>query len=66
MKRILNIAHRGFTKQFPDNTLEAFEAAIKIPVDGIECDVHETTDNDFIIFHNNEIQGRDIGQMTLN
>lgn len=66
MKRILNIAHRGFTKQFPDNTLEAFEAAIKIPVDGIECDVHETADNGFIIFHDNEIQGRDIGQMTLN
>jgi glycerophosphoryl diester phosphodiesterase len=55
MKRILNIAHRGFTKQFPDNTLEAFEAAIGIPVDGIECDVHETADNRFIIFHDREI-----------
>jgi glycerophosphoryl diester phosphodiesterase len=66
MKRILNIAHRGFTKQFPDNTLEAFEAAIGIPVDGIECDVHETADNRFIIFHDREILGRDINQMTLN
>jgi glycerophosphoryl diester phosphodiesterase len=65
MKRILNIAHRGFTKHFPDNTLEAFEAAIGIPVDGIECDVHETDDNRFIIFHDREILGRDISQMTL-
>jgi len=65
MKRILNIAHRGFTKHFPDNTLEAFEAAIGIPVDGIECDVHETADNRFIIFHDREILGRDISQMTL-
>jgi glycerophosphoryl diester phosphodiesterase len=66
MKRILNIAHRGFTRNFPDNTLEAFEAAIRIPADGIECDVHETADNHFVIFHNNEIDGRDIRQMTLN
>ena len=65
MKRILNIAHRGFTRHFPDNTLEAFEAAIGIPVDGIECDVHETADNRFIIFHDREILGRDISQMTL-
>jgi len=65
MKYILNIAHRGFTKHFPDNTMEAFEAAIGIPVDGIECDVHETADNGFIIFHDREISGRDISQMTL-
>jgi len=65
MKRILNIAHRGFTRHFPDNTLEAFEAAIRIPVDGIECDVHETADDHFVIFHNREIDGRDISQMTL-
>ena len=65
MKRILNIAHRGFTRQFPDNTLEAFEAAIQIPADGIECDVHETFDNHFVIFHDREIEGRDIRQMQL-
>jgi glycerophosphoryl diester phosphodiesterase len=65
MKRVLNIAHRGFTRHFPDNTLEAFEAAMKIPADGIECDVHETADNHFVIFHDNEIDGRDICQMTL-
>ena len=65
MKHILNIAHRGFTRQFPDNTLEAFEAAIRIPVDGIECDVHETADKQYVIFHNREIDGRDISQMTL-
>ena len=65
MKHILNIAHRGFTRQFPDNTLEAFEAAIRIPVDGIECDVNETADNRFVIFHDREILGRDINQMPL-
>jgi glycerophosphoryl diester phosphodiesterase len=65
MKRILNIAHRGFTRDFPDNTLEAFEAAIGIPADGIECDVHETADSRFVIFHDSEIDSREISQMTL-
>jgi len=44
MYKTLNIAHRGFTKGLPDNTLEAFYAAIKPGIDGIECDVHETAD----------------------
>jgi len=62
--KTLNIAHRGFTKKFPDNTLEAFSAAIKLGADGIECDVHETADNCFIIFHDNEIEGRKIAEMS--
>ena len=65
VRQILNIAHRGFTKQFPDNTLEAFEAAIKIPVDGIECDVRETADGRFVMYHDPELLGRDISQWSL-
>ena len=63
--KTLNIAHRGFTKNFPDNTIESFSAAIKLGVDGIECDVHETADNRFIIFHDGEIEGRRISEMSL-
>ena len=62
--KTLNIAHRGFTKKYPDNTLEAFSAAIKLGADGIECDVHETADNCFIIFHDSEIEGKKIAEMT--
>jgi glycerophosphoryl diester phosphodiesterase len=65
MSDILNYAHRGFTKNFPDNTLEAFEAAIKIGADGIECDVHETSDSHFIIYHDDDIKGKAISEMTL-
>ncbi|HEX9896582.1 MAG TPA: glycerophosphodiester phosphodiesterase [Dehalococcoidales bacterium] len=61
----LNIAHRGFTRKFPDNTLEAFSAAIKLGADGIECDVHETADNHFIIIHDNDIEGKRIAEMSL-
>lgn len=65
MARPLNIAHRGFTHTFPDNTLEAFEAAINLAVDGIECDVHETADRHFIIHHDADIQGTPIAELTL-
>ncbi|MDD5288904.1 MAG: glycerophosphodiester phosphodiesterase [Dehalococcoidales bacterium] len=65
MQKTLNIAHRGFTKEFPDNTLEAFYAAIRLGVDGIECDVHETADHHFVIFHDSELGGRIITEMSL-
>ena len=65
MRKALNIAHRGFTKNFPDNTLEAFRAAIDLGADGIEFDVHETADNHFIIFHDAKVEGQEIAGMTL-
>lgn len=65
MPKTLNIAHRGFTKDYPDNTLESFYAAIKLGADGIECDVHETADHRFVIFHDNEVDGKTIGKSSL-
>jgi glycerophosphoryl diester phosphodiesterase len=65
MLKTLNIAHRGFTKEFPDNTLEAFFAAIKLGIDGIECDVHETADHHFVIFHDTELAGNTISELSL-
>jgi len=62
--KIHNIAHRGFTKVFPDNTLEAYEAAIEIPVDGVEFDVRETADNKFVILHDPQLQGKDINKLS--
>jgi glycerophosphoryl diester phosphodiesterase len=65
MPKTLNIAHRGFTKNFPDNTLEAFQVAIELGADGVEFDVHETRDNHFIIFHDATVEGQEIAKMTL-
>jgi glycerophosphoryl diester phosphodiesterase len=65
MPKTLNIAHRGFTKNFPDNTLGAFQAAIELGADGVEFDVHETVDNRFIIFHDPKVEGQEIAKMTL-
>jgi glycerophosphoryl diester phosphodiesterase len=65
MKNILNIAHRGFTQVFPDNTIEAFRAAIETGVDGIEFDVQETADQRFIVYHDAELFGININRLPL-
>ncbi len=62
---MLNIAHRGFHKSLPDNTIEAFEAALQLGVDGIELDVQETADKEFIVFHDPKIKGADIRKLSL-
>lgn len=65
MRRVLNIAHRGFTRTFPDNTLEALEAAIRMGVDGVEFDVRETSDGEFVVFHDAKLHGSGIKDLTL-
>ena len=65
MSETLNIAHRGFTRDSPDNTLESFYAAIKLGADGIECDVRETADHHFVIFHDDQLAGKAINKLSL-
>ena len=65
MKNILNIAHRGYTRDFPDNTLEAFKAALDLGVDGVEFDVQETRDVEFIIHHDDDLAGKPIAAQKL-
>lgn len=65
MKKIINIAHRGYTRSFPDNTIEAFAAALELGVDGIEFDVQETSDGGFFIFHDDAICGRPVARTTV-
>lgn len=45
------IAHRGYTKEHPENTLAAFAAALALGSDGVELDVHATSDGEIIIHH---------------
>lgn len=48
-------AHRGNSKYFPENTLIAFESALKIPVDNLEFDVHMTRDKELILMHDHRV-----------
>jgi glycerophosphoryl diester phosphodiesterase len=45
------VAHRGFWMQYPENTVPAFIEAMRMGVDMVELDVHETKDGEFIVSH---------------
>ncbi|WP_277630422.1 glycerophosphodiester phosphodiesterase [Atopococcus tabaci] len=51
----LNIAHRGFSGNFPENTMLAFEKAYETGVDGIELDVQMTKDQELVIIHDSTV-----------
>ena len=50
-----NIAHRGFSGKYPENTMLAFKKAYEAGCDGIEMDVHLTRDNVMVIIHDEDI-----------
>jgi glycerophosphoryl diester phosphodiesterase len=49
--RPLVFAHRGAKRVAPENTLPAFEAAIRLGADGVELDVQYSSDGKLVIFH---------------
>ncbi|MDD5675523.1 MAG: glycerophosphodiester phosphodiesterase family protein [Chitinivibrionales bacterium] len=54
------IAHRGYSKQYPENSLAAFEAVINHPLNGrnligIELDIHLTSDGVIPVMHGTTI-----------
>lgn len=48
---ILNIAHRGYSGKFDENTMLAFRKAIEYKADGIETDVQMSKDGALILIH---------------
>lgn len=63
--KTLNLAHRGFSSQFPENTMIAFEQAYQIGADGLELDVQLTRDAEVVIFHDKMIDRMTNGSGTL-
>jgi len=59
------IAHRGASEDAPENTLEAFELAIQQRADMIETDLHQGTDGSIPIWHDADLEGAPIDQLTL-
>ena len=52
MKKTLALAHRGYSGRYPENTMEAFLAAIAVPgCDGFESDVHLSADREPVVIH---------------
>jgi len=46
------MAHRGFNKKYPENTMLAFRKAIEAKADYIELDVHFSADKEIVVIHN--------------
>ncbi len=49
------IAHRGFSSQYPENTLLAFQKAVETGADFIELDVHKTKDDVIVVIHDDSV-----------
>ncbi|WP_342545739.1 glycerophosphodiester phosphodiesterase [Lysinibacillus sp. FSL K6-4013] len=48
-------AHRGVSINYPENTMAAFQAAAKLPIAGVELDVHLTADKEVVVIHDETI-----------
>ena len=55
MNPILKIGHRGAKGYEPENTLISFQKAIDLNVDGIELDVHLSSDGEIMVIHDETI-----------
>lgn len=53
---MLNIAHRGASGRFPENTLRAFNAAIDAGVQMCELDVQLTSDGALVVIHDETVE----------
>src|SRR5512143_223381 len=51
VSRPLVFAHRGASKMAPENTLPAFEAAVRSGADGVELDVQYSSDGQLVVIH---------------
>lgn len=51
LDRVVAIAHRGGSRLRPENTLAAFDHALSLGVDGLECDVHLSSDGEVVVIH---------------
>ncbi len=45
------ISHKTAGLEYPENTVEGFEASLAMPVDAIELDVHLVKDGQFVLHH---------------
>ncbi len=50
------IAHRGYSSRYPENTLEAFRAAVEAGADIIEFDVQVSSDGHAVVIHDSSVE----------
>jgi glycerophosphoryl diester phosphodiesterase len=57
------LAHRGFARDVPENSLAAFEQALALGATHIETDAQGTRDGVAVLFHDDDIDGVAISDM---
>lgn len=55
------IAHRGASRERPENTLPAFRRAVELGADGVELDVHRTADGSIVVHHDPSVKDERTG-----
>ena len=64
--KMLKIGHRGAKGHAPENTLISFQTAMDLGVDGIELDVHLTSDLQLICIHDDTLNRTTSGTGLIN
>lgn len=59
---MINFAHRGASWDYPENTILAFNEAIRLGAGGIELDVHKSKDNQLVVIHDEDIERTFLGK----
>ncbi|KAA9004852.1 glycerophosphodiester phosphodiesterase [Paenibacillus spiritus] len=53
---IINFAHRGASRECPENTMAAFRRAVELGATGIETDVQMTRDGRLVLIHDERLE----------
>ena len=61
----LIIAHRGYSGNFAENSIEAFEQALKYPVHGVELDIQRSSDGHYFIIHDDNLFSKESGPVPI-
>jgi glycerophosphoryl diester phosphodiesterase len=61
---MLVFARRGHHAVFPGNTLQAFDAAVRLGVDGIQTDVRLSGDGVAVLFSDDHVRGRPVADLS--
>lgn len=65
MTQFLIFGHRGSPARFPENTIESFEETLRAGADGFETDLRLLSDDEAVLFHDDELADAAIESLTL-
>lgn len=64
LQPFLIFGHRGSPTRFPENTIASFDEALRAGADGFETDLRLLSDRTAILFHDDELDDREIESLS--